>query len=965
MEHSRGSADSLLIGLYTMFVDKDENISLEMDDEVLAELGLETGVPPEQTYRTWISAVHEEYRPFIKNAVRSCIAGLQAEVRFLWEHPQIGLTRVTCVGVLSDKDSERAVIKGFFRLLPFEQQDTPTSHDRDAEIYKRMLADAIMDNYAVCALFDTKTNELFFLRDDIISDSPYNSMTFDEWREIVLPMIFQDDADKFRRATSRDAMQEMFERNSNSFHLEVRFLDPKTNTYKRLKQRFFRFAQPMAGRFGECMMFSEIRAGRNENFREIMRRRLIDGLALPYRELDLINLKTGTFFSSKSRQGEYTENFEEIGNFDDALVKYLDACDLTEEERAENMDKFSTKNLVKRFRAGEKLIESELRHRREADGLYEWVRVQAFQSAADEERMPYMAIFTAMPINAEKEKELQRKQVLEKALRNQRQFKKAILSNAMAVYTYNVTNDIIYEEIVESENIEPLLPKLGLSVPCSYNEYIERKSKGITIEEEAERFRRTFNTKTLIDLFNSKRYTFDCEYEYTIDGMTGVFRETFILTKDMETGDIWGLTTVRNIKNERDASLRIEQALRDAYNHANNANNAKTRFMSQMSHDIRTPLNSILGMSAIARENTDNPERIQECLDKIDYAGRHLLEVINNVLDLSAIESGKTELAEEEFDLGEFISNMIEMVTPLANKRHHHLEVNLGEMHENVAGDPTKLRQLLVNVLSNAIKYTPDGGEIGFTAVELEPDRHDVCHYMFTVSDNGIGMSEELCKRVFDPFIRADDRRIGNVQGTGLGMTIALNIARMMNGDITVLSEEGKGSVFEITVCLKRGEEHISRHIGEIVMTEPKKVRMSDYDFGGRRVLLAEDLSFNAEIAEEFLSAANIKVDIASNGAEAVKMFSDSEEGRYSMIFMDIQMPELDGNSAARKIRELERPDAKTIPIIAMTANAFMEDIKAAEDAGMNAHIAKPIEVPNLVRELTRFFGNCRKEETV
>ena len=384
--------------------------------------------------------------------------------------------------------------------------------------------------------------------------------------------------------------------------------------------------------------------------------------------------------------------------------------------------------------------------------------------------------------------------------------------------------------------------------------------------------------------------------------------------------------------------------------------------MSQMSHDIRTPLNSILGMAAIAQEHIDERERVIDCMNKIEYSGRHLLELINNVLDLSAIESGKTTLAGDDFDITHFIEDMLTTVKPLAEKHSHTLITEIKPMHKLVNGDRIKLRQLLTNVLSNAVKYTPDGGEIRFTAEELEPDRHDVAHYMFTIADNGIGMSPDILPRVFDPFVRADNTRVTRVEGTGLGMAIAQNIARMMNGGITVRSELGKGSVFEVTVCLKRSEEHTGTVLGEISMDEPVKARMTDYDFGGRRVLLAEDLEFNAEIAAEFLSEANIVTEVAENGAEAVRMFSQSPEGYYSLIFMDIQMPELDGHAAAQKIRALSRPDAQSIPIIAMTANAFVEDIRKAKEAGMNGHIAKPLEIAKLITELKKWFGDRRKK---
>lgn len=952
-----------LIGMFTMTIESGKPYTLYMEENFLKLLCLPTDLSPEDTYAEWSNHVRDDDKQAIQNAINSSILGLQSEVRYHWRHDKLGWINVSSTGVLTDMSDGVITLRGFFKGVVPQKSDEVGS-DNDSYILKTMVMDVIMDTFAVCALADADTNRIYFLHDSIFPDMPQRNLTYDEWREFVLGMMFRDDADLFRRMSSRQKMNEYLDKNDGEYRIEVRYLNPNTRRYQRMRQRYIRFKKPLAGRYGQLLVFSDINPEQQkDNFKETMRRRLIDGLALPYLELDLVNLKTGVLFTSKSRGNVYTEAFDEAGLFDYAVRRYFDNCLLSEEEKQKALNKFLTKNLAQRFANGEKLIEMECRHRVSNTETFEWVRIQAFESAADEERRPYMAIVTVMQINEEKEKELRNRQTLEFALRSERQYKQAILSSAMVVYRYNVTRDILYQEIIEEtdEKTDALIPQLGLELPCSYNEYILRKSRYIGVEQEADKFRKTFCTETLIDMFGSKRFTFDTEYEFQIGGKTGVFREAVILTKDLHTNEIWGLTTVRNVTHERNENKRIEQALRDAFNQARSANNAKTLFMSQMSHDIRTPLNSILGMSAIAHEHIDDKERVDDCLKKIDYAGHHLLEIINNVLDLSAIESGKSTLSREEFQLSSFLADTIDIIMPLVEKKHHHLSQNIAKMHDYVEGDATKLRQILINVLGNAVKYTPDGGEISFSAVELEPDRQDVCRYMFTVADNGIGMSQEFISRIFDPFARADDRRVSKVQGTGLGMAIAQSIARMMNGGINVISEEGEGSVFEITVCLRRSENHAANYIGEIDLGEPKDVRMSDYDFGGRIVLLAEDLQFNAEIAAEFLSEANLRVEFAENGTEAVRKFRESPINHYALIFMDIQMPEMDGYEAARAIRASDRPDAATVPIIAMTANAFMDDIKAADDAGMNGHIAKPIEIPRLAHELVRCLGDCRR----
>lgn len=953
--------NGVMIGLYTMIVENGMPVSLQMDERTLRQLGMRTGVTELDSFNEWWLRVAEIDRPAIINAIKSCIGGLRAEVRFTWFHPDMGVTLVLCSGLLMGFDGKRSTIKGYFKL----RQGKEDKHDiaeksRERLVTKLLLMDVLVDSFSICAVADIQNNEICILRDNLTPDFSVGNITFDEWREHLLPMVFSDDADKFRRINARDLMDGFFERFNNEYQVEARLLDPHTNEYQRMRIRYIRLPRKISDSYDIGIFFTAIKSDQSENFRELMRHRLLNGLALPYSNLDIINLKTGRFYSSSSRQGEFTETFEEIGNFNEAIVKYFDNCELSEFDYGRLLDTYLTTSMERRFAEGEMLLEDEIRHRRESDGTYEWVRIQAFQSVADEERNPYMAIVTIMPIDNEKEQQLRSKRQLEMALRSERQYKRAILSSATAVYSFNVSTGRIYDEIIESETAKPLLPELGLSRLCMFDDYVSGKSEYMVNADEAEIFRNTFNREALLDMYDAEQYNADAEYEFQIDGRRLFFRETVYLTKDLETDEIWGLITVRNITAEFNERRKIEQALREAFDQATNANSSKTMFMSQMSHDIRTPLNVILGMAAIAREHIDDSERVCECMDSIDRAGRHLLELINNVLDLSAIESGKKVLAEEPFNLSTFLDETIDIIRPLAEERKHTISVDIAPMHKHVVGDPAKLRQILVNVLSNAVKYTPEGGKIAFAAKELEPDRHDVCRYDFTVTDNGIGMSKEFVKRVFDPFVRTDSHRVGKVQGTGLGMTVALNMARMMNGDILVSSEEGKGSKFEITVCLKRGE--MKSDLSAAVQKRDRKVRMSDYDFSGKRILLAEDLLFNAEICAEFLHQAGIDVDFAENGAEAVRMFEESAPGQYDLIFMDIQMPELDGCEATRRIRALSRPDAATIPIVAMTANAFLEDIRAVEEAGMNGHVAKPIEISNLAETLVRYFGDKRRK---
>ncbi len=400
--------------------------------------------------------------------------------------------------------------------------------------------------------------------------------------------------------------------------------------------------------------------------------------------------------------------------------------------------------------------------------------------------------------------------------------------------------------------------------------------------------------------------------------------------------------------------LEANAALRDAYAMAKQANNAKTDFLSRMSHDIRTPMNAIIGMTAIAEANLGDNAKIEDCLKKIGTSGEYLLSLINEVLDMSKIESGKFVLTEEHINIKSIIEGIVEIVKPSVKAKEHELKVNIGELpHENVIGDGVRIQQALVNILSNAIKYTPPGGHIEFSVCEKPVNQTKVGCYEFIIKDNGIGMSEEFLKKIYDPFERASDVRVNKEHGTGLGMAITKNIVEMMDGSIQVQSELMKGSTFKVTIVLKLDKEKSDENNA----IHTKNLNELKGGFEGNRVLLVDDNELNREIACEILEMAGLTVDTAEDGKEAVKKFEASGEGYYKMIFMDIQMPIMNGYEATEAIRALSKSDAKTVPIIAMTANAFAEDVQDAKNSGMNEHIAKPLDLNRLIQTLDKYLG--------
>lgn len=618
----------------------------------------------------------------------------------------------------------------------------------------------------------------------------------------------------------------------------------------------------------------------------------------------------------------------------------------------------------------------------------------------------------------------------------------------------------------------------------SYDEFVDVISSQYKVVSEKHTMKELLSKDMLYDIFDSTDDIY--KFEYCTRDET-VFKNMAVIpisrTEDNVVENI--MLIVQDITQEKKMEIESRKALKDAYEAANRANHSKTEFLSNMSHDIRTPMNAIVGMTAIAGANIDNKERVIDCLGKITKSSRHLLSLINEVLDMSRIESGKLTLSEEDFNLAELVDNLITMTKNDIEAHHHNFEVRVGKIyHENVFGDSLRIQQIITNVMSNAVKYTPDGGNIIFSIDEKHDKSKNIGCYEFTIEDNGIGMTREFQKIIFEPFTRANDKRTSKIQGTGLGMTIVRNIVNMMNGHIKIESEPGKGSKFTITIFLKLQDEEkeqieelldlpvlvvdddelccenainilddigidgewttsgekaveltkrrheidedyfsiivdlkmpgmngietarqirkiVGKDVTIIVLTaydysqiedearaagvdefitkplfrsrlismfeniikgKPGKSAtkylsgLSKSDYSGKHILLVEDNELNREIAKEIIGMTGAVVDTAENGKEAVEKVAGMPENYYGLVFMDIQMPVMNGYEAAAAIRGLDDKTKAAIPIVAMTANAFAEDIMLAKNAGMNEHMAKPLDINKLNDTLRRWL---------
>ena len=408
------------------------------------------------------------------------------------------------------------------------------------------------------------------------------------------------------------------------------------------------------------------------------------------------------------------------------------------------------------------------------------------------------------------------------------------------------------------------------------------------------------------------------------------------------------LQTMKEMEVVNQKLKKAKNVATEALQTAEHANKAKTDFLSNMSHDIRTPMNAIIGITSLIRHDAGNKAKVIEYADKIDISSQHLLGIINDVLDMSKIEAGKTVFKYSDFSILDFVQELDTIFhSQIYEKKQTLTIIKENIRHEWVNGDQVHLMQIFSNLLSNAVKYTQEGGEIQFFVEECETKSSVYAKYRFLVSDNGMGMSADFKETIFDPFTRAESSVTNKIQGTGLGMAITRNLVEAMGGTIDVDSELGQGSCFEVLIDLKIAEDRTAA-----LAAQEETDEQDGNILQGMRFLCAEDNELNAEILTELLKIEGAKCTICENGEEILKAFEQSAPGDYDMILMDIQMPVMNGYEATKAIRRSSHELAKTVPIIAMTANAFSEDIQHSLAAGMNAHVSKPVEMKVLEKTI-------------
>lgn len=580
-----------------------------------------------------------------------------------------------------------------------------------------------------------------------------------------------------------------------------------------------------------------------------------------------------------------------------------------------------------------------------------WIRATISVIAVDEEGYPTYAVGILEDITREKEHEKKARTLEQRS----DEILMAVSSLYFAINSVDLNNNKI--KLIRCSNE---VSDMDFNTD-NYSKVIEQIVDKFYHPEDKERFLKDFSIKNLNKCWQIGSEQYTGEYRRKIgDEWRWISVVAFFINKEIHYKNV--ILALRDVneqhvhqekerRQEEKKEDETKRLLEDALNRAERASEAKSEFFSRMSHDIRTPMNAILGMTVLAEKHIDDKEKTKEYIDKINLSGRHLMDLINEVLDMSKIESGNMHIEASKINLKKLVQETLSIMNPLIDVKKQELIVDISNIeHEIVSCDKVRFQKVLDNLLTNANKYTPENGAIHFIMEEL-PEQKKSAHrrwFRFIVKDTGIGIEEDYLPHIFEPFSRASDSRTSKIVGTGLGMTITYNIVNMMNGEIKVESKIGEGSTFTVMLPLEIQERYAVEKI-----EENSNIKKS---FAGKRILLVEDNELNLEIAQEMIQMLECIVETAENGEKGVEKFKNAPPNYYDLIFMDVRMPIMDGYEATKKIRGLNKEDALNVPIIAMSADAFSEDIRKALNSGMNEHLSKPINMDSVARIMSKWI---------
>ncbi|MGM9569115.1 MAG: ATP-binding protein [Phascolarctobacterium sp.] len=926
------------IGLWCVEYDDNKAPRLYADDTFLSMMGIDKGLSPEEGYRLWEDQIPSYEKERASAYMQNMMQGEHSEIEYAWQHPTKGLMFIRCCGDLDPAYTEGIRVHGC-------HQDITDVVQIQQNIESKLKATE--QSYA-------KLNKANQQKQDILNTIPGGVAVIkcDEHGVWAPEFMSQGFADIF--GMRMEQLWALYKEDAMAgVHPDDRSrLSHELGAYLQGGQEAAEFVYRLVRADGSYVWVRNTlnslptEDGLRRNFcvyrditkeleeKEELRSKYRELLSTSYYGLGHDMLLVGHCNISQNKMLEVIDNqnkdlLGKLGYERETFIRFVGQFIVDAEERQEYLKFALNAPLLEAYAQGKRevshvyFVKSPL----EKYGRYAQFKVTMMQNPDTDDIMGVLSIMDAT------EQTINRKIVRKMSVLG--------ADRITDIDLVHGTRTVLYAANVHS----PLIGRKG-----KISDFLERSLERHVAPEDRElwleHLQPDYIRKALADK-DSYSFTYSV---YKNKNFPPKVKMATVTAIDMRLGRVCMART--DITASVEAERRSKEALEAALAEAERANRAKSEFLSNVSHDIRTPMNAIMGMTSIAMNNLQNPQGLRDCLDKIVISSKHLLGLINNVLDMSKIEAGKLVLNKEQVSLRSLVSGIVTTIQGQIQAKEQELVLDIGRLEcATVLSDGVRLQQVLLNLLGNAVKFTPTGGRVEFSLHQKpSPKGASMVRLYFGVRDNGIGMTPDFVKHIFESFAREDNRRVQKIEGTGLGMAITKYIVDAMGGTIVVHSKPNEGTDFQIVLDVERGKT-CGQHKEAAADAAKHEVNVA-----GLRVLLAEDNELNQEIAKALLERQGISVETADNGQICVDKFTASQVGYYDAILMDLRMPVMNGYEATRAIRALVRDDAK-LPIIAMTADAFAEDMQHCLAAGMTAHMAKPMDVEKLMNLLGQVCG--------
>ena len=923
------------IGLWAFELDEGEEPRMYVNDVMLGLIGLKEQTTPEKTYHAWYDNIDPDHYEEVAASVEKMKAGVHAEVQYPWHHPDGHVMIVRCGGVRNPAYTKGIRIEGTHmdvtEVLHVEKQTEALLDGLAREYHTVWLMDGFGDHKVHLYRSTGKTTVQSAVKLGL--DEPCYDTSVVKY---VMNTVHEDDRERVLEATKFETIERETPDVGTYVVTYRRYNDQGTVDYH---QMCFAKAVSSDGRTNYIMAYRDADKTMREQLRQqeqIARyNKIIGALAGEYSSVYVVNLADSGLFVAKMSgriTGMFGDTFKR-SDYTKAYNTYVDSA-VCEEEKDE-MRKVLSVDYIREHLKG---VSSFIKYYINNNG--EYTEMKVVKTEDDDEVVMGFGV---------KDAEIRAQLAMTEEMNRNNSLVKILSNDYLSVFSLNYETD---EYTVVSRGNAGSVAKSHESSAEALAEMTEYINKYVHPDDREMLSEAIAYENVREKLAHANRYRVTFRTNYDGDGYKYV---DFVAGKGGDPDS--PVTSIAIGFQDVDEFMRkqkeYQEKLEDALTNAQAANVAKTAFLNSMSHDIRTPLNAITGYTTMAKKHLDSPGSVADYLEKIDVSGHQLLELINQVLEMSRIESGKVVLSEEPADVIERAYDMKTLSgTDIENKDLKYTVIIKDVPHRFVLTDGSRMNQIILNIIGNAIKYTPEGGSIDYTVEEKPCDRPGRSIYSFTVADTGIGMSEEFQKHLFEEFARENTSTVSHIQGTGLGMPIVKKLVDLMGGSIDVSSKLGEGTTIKVSVPMKWDEKAESR--------SKEKAEQRNLNFKGKRLLLAEDNEMNREIALDILQEAGFVVETAEDGDIAVEMIkATAERGDseyYSAVLMDIQMPRMNGYEATRAIRALYDPQHTHLPIIALSANAFEEDRQKLLDAGMDDHVAKPIDIQKLKKTLAKYL---------